>query len=181
MEQEKKGRPKASRKFKWFPKEGTTGLWMEDMNYDPKTPNAAPKWEDATKPPTGTEKGSGKPLPKGQTWGDPPDPNKFLRIWVKCSSIEEAYKQMWWCSPARLRRERSRISKYLEEKGFYPVKVLRSDKHMFGSTGAQAKNVMAKLAKENIIKRQPAAERRAEEEAKAKRAQERAAKAHPNT
>ena len=153
MPAESKGRPKAKRKFKWFPKEGDFGKWFEDMNYDPENKDKGPQWVDATFVPSGDKKGEGKPLPNGENWGDPPDPNKFLRIWVKCSSIEEAYKQMWWCSPARLRRERSRISKYLEDKGFQQVKVLRSDKHMFGGTGEQARRTMAKLVEDGIIRK----------------------------
>lgn len=153
MAADKKGRPRATRKFKWFPKEGEYGSWMEDMNYDPKGENSNPKWEAAGKPPTGSNKGDGKPLPKGQTWADPPDPNKFLRVWTKCGSIEEAHKNIWWCTPARLRRERSRISKWLEAEGFQAVKVLRSDKHMFGSTGSSARNAVKKLIADGIITR----------------------------
>ena len=169
MPEDKKGRPKATRQFKWFEKEGDYGLWMENVDYDPENKQKAPRWEDATKAPSGEEKGCGKPLPAGEDWGVPPDPNKFLRIWVRCSSIEEAFKQMWWCSPARLRRERSEISQYLEAKGFKKIRVLRSRKHMFGNTGAQANRAMKRLIEDGIIEYLPKAEReRLEKEKKAK-------------
>ena len=53
MPAESKGRPKAKRKFKWFPKEGDFGKWFEDMNYDPENKDKEPEWVDATFVPTG--------------------------------------------------------------------------------------------------------------------------------
>ena len=162
MPEDKKGRPKAKRQFKWFDDEGDFGAWMENHNYDPKKSRKdqpEPDWRNANFKPTGDEKGCGKPLPAGEDWGIPPDPNKFLRIWVASSSIEEAYERMWWCTPARLRKERSEISAYLEAKNFRRIRVLRSRKHMFGNTGAQADRAIKKLIKDGIISYIPKSER----------------------
>ena len=124
MPEDKKGRPKATRQFKWFEKEGDYGLWMENVDYDPENKQKAPRWEDATKAPSGEEKGCGK---------------------------------------------RSEISQYLEAKGFKKIRVLRSRKHMFGNTGAQANRAMKRLIEDGIIEYLPKAEReRLEKEKKAK-------------
>ena len=56
MPAESKGRPKAKRKFKWFPKEGDFGKWFEDMNYDPENKDNEPEWVDATFVPSGDKK-----------------------------------------------------------------------------------------------------------------------------
>mgnify|MGYP001220823525 CR=1 FL=1 len=149
---EKKGRPTATRKFRW-----TGSIYEENTNYDPNLAakdQPEPKWVDAMGP-------NGKPPPNGESYGVLPDAMKFVPIWQEASCLEEVQKRIWWCSQKQLKEYRSTISAYLTERNFEKLKVLRSRKHLFGSTGSQADRNMKKLIESGAIRYVPAAERNA--------------------
>mgnify|MGYP003120601147 CR=1 FL=1 len=150
MSDEKKGRPKATRKFKWDGK-----AWLENKAYDPEK-NAAqqpePQWVDAMGP-------DGKPVPNGEEWGMLPDAMKFLPIWQSASCIEDVKKKIWWCSDKQLRNFRTTLNAYLEPKGIKKLKILRSRAHLFGSSDAQAGRNIEKLIKDGVLTYIPAADR----------------------
>ncbi len=150
MEDNKKGRPKASRKFKW-----TGTRWEENTAYDPdKSAKEQPPavWVDAMGP-------DGKPPPNGESYGVLPDAMKFLPIWQEAACIEDVQKKIWWCSQKQLRGFRTTLNAYLEPKGFQKLKILRSRQHLFGSTDKQAGANLKKLIDAGVIKYVPAAER----------------------
>ena len=160
MPDKKTGRPKARRKFKWDPKGSAHneeyGCWMENTNYKPgakKKDQPEPNWVSANVPPSIDKDGNakGKPLPAGESWGQPPDASKFLRIWMGANSIEDVAQDLWWCSVKQLRSFRSEINSYLEPKGFKKIKILRSRRHLFGTTGARADSTIKKLLKDGVI------------------------------
>ena len=159
-----KGRPKKQRQFKFFAKEGDFGLWMENVNYKPGVVaknQPAPEWVNASIEPTGDEKGCGKPLPSGTSWDELPDPSKFLREWKKATRFEDVVEKYWYVSPGKLRKYRSTINAYLEGKGFRKIPTLRSQRHLFGGTGAQADRAIKRLIADGIIEYVSAAERNA--------------------
>ena len=146
----KKGRPKAKRKFKW---NGTE--WQENTAFDPnKTAKEQPPavWVSAMGP-------DGKPVPNGESYGVLPEAMKFVQIWHDAACLEDVRKRIWWCSEKQLKEYRSTISAYLVERNFEKLKVLRSRKHLFGSTGAQADRNIKKLLKSGAIRYRTKAER----------------------
>jgi hypothetical protein len=168
MPDNKMGRPKAKRQFKFDPKGKAHGeeygCWMENTNYvsgKKKSEQPAPNWVDANCAP-GTDKGGspvGKPLPAGESWGTPPDAMKFVRLWQRANSIEEVFENVWWCSVKQLRAHRSDINAYLVAKNFQKLKILRSKRHLFGNTGSAAQRNIQKLIEEGMIQYIPSAER----------------------
>lgn len=143
----KKGRPKQRRQYRFFKNKGDYGIWMENVNYQ----KGEARWEDANFNPTSEEPGGGKPLPPGEDWGSLPDAAKFCREYHKADCIEDVVEKFWWCSWSQLRAFRTKINNYLEPKGFRKLKTLRSDKHLFGATGAAADRTIRALLKEGVI------------------------------
>jgi hypothetical protein len=148
---EKKGRPTATRKFRW-----TGSIYEENTNYDPELDakdQPEPKWVDAMGP-------DGKPAPNGESYGVVPDAMKFVPIWQEAACLEDVRRRIWWCSEKQLKDYRSTISSYLVDRNFEKLKVLRSRKHLFGSSGAQADRNMKKLMEAKHIRYVPSAERK---------------------
>ena len=147
---EKKGRPTATRKFRW-----TGSIYEENINYNHELSakdQPEPEWVDAMGP-------EGKPPPNGESYGVLPEAMKFVQIWHDAACLEDVRKRIWWCSEKQLKEYRSTISAYLVERNFEKLKVLRSRKHLFGSTGAQADRNIKKLLKSGAIRYRTKAER----------------------
>tara|TARA_R110000824_G_scaffold341724_1_gene528142 strand:+ start:2415 stop:2918 length:504 start_codon:yes stop_codon:yes gene_type:complete len=147
----KKGRPKQRRQYRFFKNQGDYGLWMENLNY--KKAGEEDLWEDANFNPTSDEPRGGKPLPSGEEWGCLPDAAKFCREYHKADCIEDVVERFWWCSWSQLRSFRGKINKYITDpdRGFKPLKSLRSDKHLFGATGGAADRAIKSLIKDGVL------------------------------
>ena len=147
---EKKGRPTATRKFRW-----TGSIYEENINYNHELSakdQPEPEWVDAMGP-------EGKPPPNGESYGVLPEAMKFVQIWHDAACLEDVRKRIWWCSQKQLRGFRTTLNSYLEPKGFAKLKILRSRQHLFGSTDKQAGANLKKLIDAGVIKYIPAADR----------------------